>query len=193
VTPNADELTSIEPTEDNVGWLWIGGLWVSAMTGAVGVVYAMMNAAERMRGIVLSVLSLIVFVVTLVFWRRTTSGNDAEIPISQGSTVLSRAYRTASAKLTSSVLEMVARLEDELRKSAAQENWPIESTAIAAASAAAKQAVEQKRLQEALSHYAQVIDLLMAGWQEHRKQESEREAAAKAAAASSPADNQSSP
>jgi protein phosphatase len=182
VPPNSDEAPPPEFEEDNYCWLWMGGMWVSAVICAVGIMFAMLNTAQRTRGIVLSVLSLVIFVVTLLFWRRTGTVAQEEVSV-QGSTVLSRAYRTAPTKLTPTFLGMLKGLVEELQKNAAKENWPIDATAHETASAAAKTSMDQKQPQTALTHFAKALDVLMAGWQKHLQSVAEQAAAAKSAAA----------
>ncbi len=169
VSPQSDEIPVSEAIPDQLGWLWLGGLWASAVTFALGVIYAMFEEAQRENGIALSVLSLIAFVVTLVLWRRWNRSRDHEMPTKSESTVLSRAYRTASAKLTSDLCSMLAKTESDMQQSATTEQWPIEAAAFEIASQAAKTALDTKDWPVALKEFGKSIDLLMTGWQQYRK------------------------
>ncbi|MBC7820483.1 MAG: hypothetical protein IAG10_26660, partial [Planctomycetaceae bacterium] len=174
--PQPEEIPSDDSESDQSSWLWLGGLWASGLTFVLGVVYAMLQEAERERGVVLAVLSLIAFVVTLVFWRKHVRSQVGDMPAKLESTVMSRAYRTASAKLTPEVIEMLAKCESDMQKLAATEQWPLDARAGEVASAAAKAAFDNKQWTAALSEFAKSIDLLMAGWQLHRKAVAAREA-----------------
>lgn len=182
VAPQSDEIP-VETTADPLGWLWLGGLWASALTFGVGVVYAMLQEAERNRGIALSALSLIAFVVILILWRRHAQSRTADAPTPSVSTVLSRAYRTASAKLTPDFLATLAKSESDMKQKSAAEQWPLDRTAQEAANTAAKEALDKKQWPAALKEFAKSIDLLMTAWQQHRKLVAAREAEAKEKAA----------
>ena len=66
-----------------------------------------------------------------------------------------------------------------MQQTAAAEQWPLNSAAHEAASAAAKAALDKKQRPEALREYAKSIDVLMTAWKEHRKRIAAREAEAK--------------
>lgn len=182
-TPQPDEVPADDSESDPFAWLWQGGLWASALTFGVGVVYAMLQEAERGRGIALSALSLIVFTLILVFWRRHSRSRIADTPTHSVSTVLSKAYRTASAKLTVDLLSALAKCEADMKQTSATEQWSLDTTAQEAASAAAKEALDKKQWPAALKEFAKSIDLLMTAWQQHRKVVAAREAEAKEKAA----------
>ncbi len=177
--PLPDEVAEPIANTDPFGWLWQGGLWAAALTFGLGVVYAMLQEAERERGIVLASLSLIAFAVILILWRRQTRLRQSDLPEKSESTVLSRAHRTASAKLTPELFAALVKCESSLKQSATAEQWPVNSAAHEAASAAAKVAFDKKQRPEALREYAKSIDLLMTAWKEHRKLVAAREADAK--------------
>ncbi|MFM9965931.1 MAG: PP2C family protein-serine/threonine phosphatase [Planctomycetaceae bacterium] len=179
VSPLPDEMPADEIESDQSSWPWLGGLWASGLTFVLGVVYAMLQEAEPIRGIVLAVLSLIAFVVTLVFWRKQVRLRADDRPAKQASTVLSRAHRTASAKLTPEVIEMLAQCEADMRQKSVAEQWPLEAAATELASAAAKGALDSKQWTVALKEFAKSIDVLMTGWQKHRKVVAARDAESK--------------
>lgn len=181
VAPQSDEIPVDDA--DPLGWLWLGGLWASALTFGVGVVYAMLQEAERIRGITLSSLSLIAFVVILVFWRRHARSRIADAPAPSVSTVLSRAYRTAPAKLTTDFMAALSKCESDMKQTAAADKWQVDTASQEAASAAAKESLDKKHFPTALKEFAKSIDLLMTAWQQHRKTVAAREAEAKEKAA----------
>lgn len=183
VSPQPDELPVETADTDPLGWLWLGGLWLSALTFGVGVIYAMLQEAARNRGIALAGLSLIAFVAILILWRRHARSRAANAPTPSVSTILSRAYRTASAKLTPEFLSTLAKSESDLKQLATTEQWPVDAAAQTAASAAAKEAFDKKQWATALKELAKSIDLLMTAWQQHRKAAAAREAEAKEKAA----------
>lgn len=179
VAPQSDEIPVQASESDPFGWLWLGGLGVSALTFSLGV----LQEAERSRGIVLSALSLIAFTLIMVFWRRHARSRIADTPTPSVSTVLPKAYRTASAKLTADFLAALAKSESDMKQSAASDQWPLDTTAQETASAAAKQALDKKQWPTALKESSKSIDLLMTAWQKHRKLVAARDAEAKEKAA----------
>ncbi len=176
IPPRPDEIPIDDTEADQSGWMWLGGMWASGLTFVFGVVYAMLQEAERERGVVLAGLSLFAFVVTLLFWRKQSLSQTGGPPAKLESTVMSKVHRTASAKLPPEIIEMLANCESNMQKQAATEQWPLDPQACEAASAAAKGAFDSKQWPDALSKYAKSIDLLMTGWQLHRKAVAAREA-----------------
>jgi len=83
--------------------------------------------------------------------------------------VLSKAHRTASAKLTPELLTMLGTLEAEMKQSAQAQGWTFDRAAHETASQAAKAAVDKKEWPTALKEIAKSIELLMVGLQQHRK------------------------
>lgn len=178
--PASDEIPTADPQPDQLsGWLWLAGMWASGLTFVFGVVYAMLQEAERERGVALAVLSLTAFVVALVFWRKQAGSRMGELSVKFESTVMSRAYRTASAKLTADVIAALAKCESDMQQSATLEKWPVDAAACDTASAAAKAALDSKQSTGALQEFAKSIDLLMTAWQQYRKAAAARDAEAK--------------
>ena len=177
--PQPDEVPAEDSESDPFAWLWMGGLWASVLTFGLGVVYSMLQEVERSRGIVLSTLSLIAFTLILVFWRRHARSRIADTPTPSVSTVLSKAYRTASAKLTVDLLAALAKSESHMKQSAITEQWSLDTTAQNTASAAATNALDKKQWTVALNEFSKSIDLLMIAWQRHRKLVAARDADAK--------------
>ena len=180
IPPASDEIPVHDPQPDHLsGSLWLSGLWASGLTFVLGVVYAMLQEAERERGVLLAALSLVAFVVALVFWRKQARSRMGEPSAKVESTVLSRAYRTASAKLTPDIMAALAKCESDMQQSATSDKWPVDTAACDTAAAAAKAALDSKQSPEALKEFANSIDLLMTGWQQHRQAVAARDAEAK--------------
>ena len=136
----------------------------------MGVGWAILQEKERNRGLTLATLSVIAAVLIVVLWRLQSRRLIDESPIKSDSTILSKAYRTASAKLTPELLTMLSKLENGMWQSAARENWTFDKVASEAANQAAKEALSKKHWPAALKELAKSIDLLMPGLQQHRKQ-----------------------
>ena len=179
IVPKPDEMAEPAEHSDPFGWLWQSGLWAAALTCGIGVVYAMLQEAGRERGIALAVLSLLAFAVILILWRRNARLHRNDAPEKTGSTTLSRAHRTAPAKLTPEFFAALAKCESNMQQTAATDQWPLDSAAQQAAGNAAKAALDQKQRSDALREYARSIDLLMTAWQQHRKAVAARDAEAK--------------
>lgn len=177
--PLPEEISVESDDTDPLAWLWLAGLWASALTFGVGVVYAMLHEAERGQGITLSSLSLIAFTLVLFFWRRHARTQATASAGPSVSTVLSRAYRSAPAKLTADFFASLTKCESDMKQLATSEQWPLNTDAQQAASSAAQAALHEKQWTSALKEVAKSIDLLMTAWQQHRKTVAAREAAAK--------------
>ena len=178
VSPTPEEIPEADPEPDQFGWLWLGGLWISALTCALGVGWAILQEEEKWRGVALASLSLIAAAVIGILWRSQRQ-KSADIPADTGSTVLSKAYRTASAKLTPDLLTSLAKLEADMKQSAETESWSFDKATQDEASQAAKNAVNKKQWPTALKELHRSLDLLMVGLQQHRKAAAAREAEGK--------------
>ncbi len=169
VSPEPDEIPAGEAEAGQFDWLWWGGLWLSALTFALGVGWAILQEQERNRGIALATLSLIAALLIVVLWRLQRRKLIDESPIKPDSTILSKAYRTASAKLTPELLTMLSKLEAGMWQAAKTENWTFDKVSSEAASQTAQEALNKKQWPVALKELAKSIDLLMVGLHQHRK------------------------
>lgn len=176
-----DEIPVQASESDPLDWLCLGGLGAFTLTFAFGVLFFVQQEAERSHGIVLSVLSLFAFALIFVFWRRHARSRISDTPTPVVSTVLSKACRTASAKLTADLLAALAKTESDMQQTAATEQWPLDTAAQETAGAAAKEALNKKQWPAALKEFAKSIDLLMTAWKQHRKIVAVRDGEAKAA------------
>ncbi len=165
--PLPHEIPEPARESDPLRWLWRGGFVLAFLMFAVGAAWA--TYRELIPGVTLAGVSLIALAVIGKFWRKYRQGiPEAEAPKS-GSTVLSRAYRTAPAKLTPDFLAVLTKQEAVLKHSAETEVWSFDTAAQNAASQAAKSAVEQKQWSEALKLLAKSLEVLMIGLLQHRK------------------------
>ncbi len=171
VTPTPEE---ISPDDDDVevdplSWVWLGGLWTTAITFALGVVWAMIQDEEKWRGGALAALSVFAAIVIGISWRAHRRKQKPTEQKKHESTVLTKAYRTASAKLTPELLEMLRKLESDMIESAKNDDWTYDKSAHEAAHRATKVAFEKKQHPTVLRELGHSIDLLMVGLQQHRK------------------------
>lgn len=170
VTPTPEEVSVDDDVEtESLNWLWLGGLWTTAITFALGIVWAMIQDEEKWRGGALAGLSVFAAILICVSWRAQRRKQDPTEQKKHESTALSKAYRSASAKLTSDLLEMLGKLESDMIESAKTEDWNYDKSAHEAAHRAAKLAIDKKQLSAALKELGRAIDLLMVGLQQHRK------------------------
>ena len=169
VAPNPDEVPTADDGSATADWLWLAGLSASALTFALGIGWAMLR--EMAPGVTLAVISVIAAIVLADLWRRQLHAQSQTDPSPSKveRTVLSKAYRTASAKLTPELLEVLTKLESEMKKSAQTESWTFDQAAHEVASEAATTAINNKQLPTALKELASSIDLMMPGLQLHRK------------------------
>ena len=175
-----DEGDAAEP--DQLGWLWLGGLWTSALTFALGVGWAILQEQENWRGVALAAISLIAATVIGVLWRAQRRHQVPATPKNSESTVASKAYRTASAKLTPELLTTLGKLEADMLRSAETEDWVFDKTTQDSAHQAAKAAFDKRQWPAALKELSRSIDLLMVGLLQNRKAAAAaREAESKAA------------
>ena len=167
VKPLPHEIPEPAGESDPLRWLWRGGFFLALLMFAAGAAWA--KYGELIPGITLAVVSVIALVVIGKFWRKYRQIiPEVDVPKS-GSTVLSRAYRTAPAKLTPDFLAVLTKQEADLNQLAQTDGWSFDTAAQNAASQAAKTAVEQKQWSEALKHLAKSLDVLMIGLLQHRK------------------------
>lgn len=167
VAPLTDEETKHDGDVDHTGWLWFGGMLLCALTFALGLGWAMLQ--DLLPGATLAGLSAIAAVVVSLFWRRHLRTNAVETPAKMASTILSKAYRSASAKLVPEFLELLCKLESDLKQAAEKERWTFDVAAYDSASKAAKSEMTKKQLVPALKEVAKSLDVLMVGLGQHRK------------------------
>ena len=170
VSPTPDEVPDDAAEPDQFAWLWLGGLWTSALTFALGVGWALLQEQEqKWRGVALASLSLLAAAAVGVLWRTQRRKAIPIAPTNPESTVLSKAYRTASAKLTPELLTTLGKLEADMKVSAEAESWSFDKAAHIIASQAARAALDKKQWPASLKELGRSIDLLMVGLLQHRK------------------------
>jgi protein phosphatase len=165
-TPGSEDEENT-PTAPGLGLGWIVTMWVVALLFAAGVICVLFNrfpeGASLLLGAILSAAG------AFAFWleRRARSRSTGEDGIE---TTVWRPYRTASARPSVAFLNHLATLEGELARAASEERWAIDWPAQQAAHALARGSLESKNYAKALSELAKVIDILMAGLLQYRKQ-----------------------
>ncbi|HXM16909.1 MAG TPA: hypothetical protein VN933_16810, partial [Candidatus Eremiobacteraceae bacterium] len=79
-------------------------------------------------------------------------------------------YRTASARPSVAFLNHLASLQMELQRAATEEHWSIDWPAYEEAYASARDSLGKNAYSKALVELARVLDILMAGLLQYRKQ-----------------------
>ncbi|HXY33304.1 MAG TPA: PP2C family serine/threonine-protein phosphatase [Planctomycetaceae bacterium] len=155
------------PPAPGIGLGWIITMWVIALLFAGGVICILFE--HFVQGACLLWGSLLAAAGAFAVWleRRSRSRSAGEEGIE---TTVWRPYRTASAKSSVAFLNHLATLEGELARAASEERWAIDWPAQQAAHALARGSLEAKNYPKALSELAKVIDILMAGLLQYRKQ-----------------------
>jgi protein phosphatase len=155
------------PPPPAMGWGWLITIWLLALIFAGGVIGILLGWAVE--GVYLVAGAAFAAVGAFAFWleRRPRAKPSSEEGIE---TTVWRPYRTASARSSVAFLNHLATLEGELARAATEERWSIDWPAQQAAHASAKESLEAKDYPKALAELAQVIDILMAGLLQYRKQ-----------------------
>jgi hypothetical protein len=142
-------------------------MWLVALLFATGVITFLFE--HFVEGVYLLLGAALAAVGAFAFWleRRGRNRSAGEEGIE---TTVWRPYRTASARSSVAFLNHLATLEGELARAASEERWAIDWPAQQAAHALARGSLESKNYPKALSELAKVIDILMAGLLQYRKQ-----------------------
>jgi protein phosphatase len=164
--PSADEDEN-QPSLPGLGLGWIITMWLVALLFAAGVITFLFD--HFVEGVYLLLGAALAAVGAFAFWleRRARNRSAGEEGIE---TTVWRPYRTASARSSVAFLNHLATLEGELARAASEERWAIDWPAQQAAHALARGSLESKNYPKALSELAKVIDILMAGLLQYRKQ-----------------------
>jgi PPM family protein phosphatase len=159
-----DETPTVTP---GLGLGWIMTMWLVALLFAAGVIAFLFDRSAEGGSLVLG--ATLAAAGAFAFWleRRSRSRPKGEEGIE---TTVWRPYRTASARPSVAFLNHLATLEGELARAASEERWAIDWPAQQAAHALARGSLESKNYPKALSELAKVIDILMAGLLQYRKQ-----------------------
>jgi protein phosphatase len=156
------------PAAPGMGLGWIITIWCVALLFAAGVIGFLIQ--KPIEGVYLVAGATFCAVAAFAYWlerrpRRPQSAGEEGIE-----TTVWRPYRTASARPSVAFLNHLASLEGELARAASEERWSIDWPAQQAARALARGSIEAKNYPKALSELAKVIDILMAGLLQYRRQ-----------------------
>ncbi len=157
------------PPPSGIRWGWLVTIWLLAIVFVSGVMAMIFE--ELITGIYLVAAAAFAAVGAFAVWlERRPRPNPAVVDADSSETAHWRPYRTASAKPSLAFLTHLAGLSGELQRAAAEERWSIDWPAHKLASAAARESLEAQAFSAALAELAKVIDLLMAGLLQYRKQ-----------------------
>lgn len=165
--PGAPDEEVASPSTPGLGWGWIITMWLISLLFAAGVIRMLFG--HLVDGVYLVAGAAFSAVGVFAYWleRRPRTRPTGEEGIE---TTVWRPYRTASARPSVAFLNHLAALEGELARAANEERWAIDWPAQQAAHALARGSLESKNYSKALSELAKVIDILMAGLLQYRKQ-----------------------
>jgi protein phosphatase len=166
-TPAEDAEEETSAASPGLGWGWLITIWGLAIIFVLGVVAILFSRA--LEGVYLVAGAAFAAVGVFAFWLEKRP-RAKEVPEDSIETTVWRPYRTASARPSVAFLNHLATLEGELARAASEERWSIDWPAHQAARASARESLEAKDYSKALAELAKVIDILMAGLLQYRKQ-----------------------
>lgn len=168
-----DEVYEAPPATHAGGlnWWWLAAIWGIVLTFVVGVSLSLFG--YFLQGVAAAALAAFAAVGLFAYWlekrpRRPASEDETET----AETRVWRPYRTASAKFNRRFLSHLAAIESELQRAATDEGWPIEWESHEAAYAKAKESLARRDYPRAFADFGKVIDILMIGLHQFRKQAS---------------------
>jgi serine/threonine protein phosphatase PrpC len=166
-TGNSPE-EEISPPTPGLGLGWMITIWALALLFVAGV-SCVLSVEHAVAGVYLIAVAAFAGVGAFAFWleRRPRAKSVGEEGIE---TTVWRPYRSASARSSVAFLNHLAALEGELARAASEERWAIDWPAQQAARALARGSLESKNYPKALAELAKVIDILMVGLLQYRKQ-----------------------
>jgi serine/threonine protein phosphatase PrpC len=165
--PGIEAETETAPAAPALGLGWIITIWCIALLFAAGVISILFT--KLVEGVCLLWSAMLAGAGAFAVWLERRS--RAQKPGEEGiETTIWRPYRSASARQSLAFLNHLATLEGELARAASEERWAIDWPAQQAARALARGSMEGKNYPKALAELAKVIDILMAGLLQYRKQ-----------------------
>ncbi len=153
----------------------ITGWWAFALFCLLAAMFLLglglftLDPQQKTGGLGLIVASTLIAIGWFVVQRAKRPTVDPPRPRDPLSTIAWRPYRTASARVTEEFIQKLARMESELQRAAAEENWPIEWKQYEEAYRLASESADRRKYSRALNEYARVFDLLMVGVHSQRK------------------------
>ncbi len=164
----AEEEETAAHAGGGLGLGWMITIWSLALIFLVGII-CILFGEHAVAGVYVVAAAAFGAVGAFAFWleRRPRENVQGEAGVE---TTVWRPYRTASARSSVAFLNHLAALEGELARAASEERWAIDWPAQQAARALARSSLDSKNYSKALSELAKVIDILMAGLLQYRKQ-----------------------
>lgn len=164
--PEAEEDSSTPPR--GLGWGWLITIWVLALLFVGGVTGMLF---EHFEGVYVVAFAAFSAVGAFAFWLEMRPRRKPPPPDDDGTeTTVWKPYRTASARASVAFLNHLASLQVDLQRAATEEHWSIDWPGYETACAAARASLESQAYTKALAQLASVIDILMAGLLQYRKQ-----------------------
>jgi PPM family protein phosphatase len=157
------------PPTRGLGWGWLITIWLLALLFVIGVTSLLFD--RFLEGVYLVATAAFSAVGAFAYWLEKRPRRKAPPPDLDGTeTTIWKPYRTASARSSVAFLNHLASLQVELQRAATEEHWSIDWPAYEAAYAAARGSLETQQYSKALADLARVIEILMAGLMQYRKQ-----------------------
>ena len=159
IPPPAPEL--IEDAPGALGWMWLAAFWLMGLAIVGGVTLWLVGnpwAGASLTG--LSSAGMVILLLKVLSIQREARLRESENQ-DLYRTNLSRPHRTAVALSSPELFQLLGEVENELRRSATEENWDIDQKSHREATAAAEQAQREKRFGRGCRDLARAIDTLV--------------------------------
>jgi len=156
---------SPEPVEERpgaLGWTWLIAFWLLGLGLVFGIVLWLMRrpwAGVSLTG--LSATGIVILLLKALSLQRKARRREVDNE-DMHRTNLSRPHRTAVSLTSTELFQLLTDIELELRRSATEENWNIDTKAHSDALLAAEQAQREKRYGRGCRDLARAIDTLSA-------------------------------
>jgi protein phosphatase len=152
-----------------LGWGWLITVWLLALFFVAGVTCLLMD--KFLEGVYLVAIAAFAGVGAFAYWLEKRPRRKPPPAEPDGSeTVVWKPYRSASARSSVAFLNHLASLQVELQRAATEEHWSIDWPAYETAYAAARESLAAQAYSKALAELATVLDILMAGLLQYRRQ-----------------------
>ena len=152
-----------EPVEESasaLGWMWLAAFWLMGLAIVGGITLWLFG--NPWVGVSLTGLSstgmVILLLKALSIQREAQLKEESSEPLTR--TNLNRPHRTAVSLSSAELFQLLAEVEQGLRRSATEENWSIDLKTHREAIAAAEQAQRDKRFGRGCRDLARAIDTL---------------------------------
>jgi serine/threonine protein phosphatase PrpC len=161
-----DDESSTPP--HGMGWGWLLAVWFLALVFVAGVTGILFDWFE---GVYLVAFAAFGAVGAFAYWLETRPRKKpSDTDLDGTETTVWKPYRTASARASVAFLNHLASLQIELQRAATEEHWSIDWPAYEAAYTTARASLETQDYSKALAQLAKVLEILMAGLLQYRKQ-----------------------